>query len=61
MPQWVEQGYNDYAGRLNRNVKLVLKALPAEKEQKRVILVRYVKKHPKNYCKRLQSVILSLH
>lgn len=35
MPHWVEQGYSDYASRLNNTVKLQLKALPAEKRTKK--------------------------
>lgn len=35
MPHWIEQGYSDYANRLNTNVKLLLKALPAEKRTKK--------------------------
>jgi 23S rRNA (pseudouridine1915-N3)-methyltransferase len=34
MPHWVEEGYHDYAGRLNTNIKLLLKTLSAEKRTK---------------------------
>lgn len=44
MPQWVEQAYDDYASRLNANVKLVLKAIPAEKRTKKSDLSKICEK-----------------
>lgn len=34
LPSWVDQGFEEYAKRLNKDVRLVLKEIPAEKRAK---------------------------
>ncbi|HHL18421.1 MAG TPA: 23S rRNA (pseudouridine(1915)-N(3))-methyltransferase RlmH [Thiothrix sp.] len=55
MPQWVEQGYNDYAGRLNTNVKLVLKALSAEKRTKKSDISKICEKESQKLLQAIPS------
>jgi 23S rRNA (pseudouridine1915-N3)-methyltransferase len=55
MPQWVEQGYSDYAGRLNTNVKLVLKALPAEKRTKKSDISKICEKESQKLLQAIPS------
>ncbi len=55
MPQWVEQGYSDYAGRLNRNVRLVLKALPAEKRTKKSDISKICEKESQKLLQAIPS------
>lgn len=47
MPNWVEQGYNDYAKRLPRECELILKEIPAGKRGKNSDISRIVKEEGK--------------
>lgn len=53
MPDWVEQGYREYAQRMPADVRLELKEIPASKRGKNADITRIME----DECQRIQAAI----